>query len=122
MLEIVVNAQKYVKQLHHYTTHSMCSKQFLLGDPFCSVWGCYKSDSDMDDFKEPPQKKLKLFTAATSDEQMEKICKGFVPKNMQKSTNWEVKVFDQWRVERNKSATGDDTLCPNNLFECPVLT
>ena len=68
----------------------MCSKRFCLGDSFCSEWGCCKSDSDInesdsdiDDFKEPPQKKSKQFAAARSDEQMGKLCKGFVPKNMQ---------------------------------------
>ena len=50
----------------------------------------------MDDFKEPPRKKSKRFAAATSDEQMEKLRKGFVPKNTTKSTNWAVRVFEQW--------------------------
>ena len=62
----------------------------------------------MDDSKEPPRKKSKRFAAATSDEQMEKPRKGFVPKNTTKSTNWAVRVLEQWRVERNLAASGND--------------
>ena len=53
---------------------------------------------------------------------MEKLCKGFVPKNTQKSTNWVVKVFEQWQVERNGAVSGDNRLCPSSLFEFPVLS
>ena len=51
-----------------------------------------------------------------STEQMEVICKSFIPKNMKKSTNWAAKVFEQWRVKRNKAASGNDKLCPDNLL------
>ena len=62
----------------------MCSKPLCLGDPWCSGWGCCESDSDKEDFKEPPKKKAKgkggkkvtgskRFVSLTS---MDKICKG----------------------------------------------
>ena len=64
----------------------------------------------MEDFKEPKQKKVKgtegkevtqsKHFVAASEEEMEKICKGFVPKNTRKVTNWAVKVFEQWRMQK----------------------
>ena len=42
----------------------------------------------------------KRFVSPTSSVEMDKICKGFVPKYMEKATNWAVRVFKQWRVER----------------------
>ena len=53
-------------------------------------------------------------------EQMEMICKGIILKNTKKTTNWAVKVFEQWEVKRNEAASSDDKLCPSNLVECPV--
>ena len=47
---------------------------------------------------------------------MEVICKSFIPKNTNKSMNWVAKVFEQWGVKRNKAASGDDKLCPDNLL------
>ena len=51
---------------------------------------------------------------------MDKICKGFVPKNTEKATNWAVRVFEQWRVERNRATSDDSEMCPSNLLQCPV--
>ena len=76
-----------------------------LRDPWCSEWGCYESDSDKKGFKEPPKKKTKgksgkkvtgskQFVSLTSSVEMEKIYKGFVPKNMEKATKWVVRVFE----------------------------
>lgn len=108
----------------------MCSKLSCLGEPWCSEWGCCETDSDREDFKEPPKKKAKgkggkeskRFVAPTSSVEMEKICKGFVPKNTQKATNWAVRVFEEWRVERNKATSDDGKKCPSNLLECPLQT
>ena len=86
-------------------------------------------DSSMEDFQEPRRKKAKSgdgkqvlrckrFVVPASKEEMTEICKGFVPKNMKKATNWAVKVFKQWRVQRNEVAD-DAKLCPSNLLECP---
>ena len=92
----------------------MRSKPLCLGDPLCSEWGCCESDSDKEDFKEPPKKKAKgkggkktvtgskRFVSPTSSVEMDKICKGFVPKNTEKARNWAVRVFEQWRVERTE--------------------
>ena len=55
-----------------------------------------------------------------STEQMETICKRFIPHNMKKSRNWAVKVFKQWQVEGNEAASSDDKLYPENLLECHV--
>ena len=109
----------------------MCSKPLCLGDPWCSEWGCCESDSDKEDFKEPPKKKAKgkggkkvtgskRFVSPTSSVEMDKICKGFVPKNTEKATNWAVRVFEQWRVERNRATSDDSEMCPSNLLQCPV--
>ena len=67
-------------------------------------------------FKEPLKKKAKgkggkkvtgskQFVSPTSSVKMDKICKGFVPKETEKATNWAVRVFEQWRVERNRVAS-----------------
>ena len=31
-------------------------------------------------------------------------------------------MFEEWRAERNRVASGDDRLCPANLFECPAAS
>ena len=110
----------------------MCSKPLCLGDPWCSEWGCCESDSDKEDFKEPQKKKAKgkggkktvtgsnRFVSPTSSVEIDKICKGFVPKNTEKATNWAVRVFEQWRVERNRATSDDGEMCPSNLLQCPV--
>ena len=81
-------------------------------------------DLDMDDFQ-PVKKKSKKsvlpperFKAPTSNEDMAKICKGFVPPNTQKNTTWASCVFSKWRAERNKKARST-SLCPDDLLESP---
>ena len=70
-------------------------------DPWCSEWGCCESNSDKEDFKEPPKKakgkggkkvtRSKQFVSLTSSVEMEK---GFVPKKKSgKATEWVVRVF-----------------------------
>ena len=51
---------------------------------------------------------------------MDQICKGSVPKNTEKATNWAVRVLEQWRVERNRAASDNGEMCPSNLLQCPV--
>ena len=72
----------------------------------------------MDDFQ--PLKKPKLpserFKAPTSDEDITKICKGFVPPNMQKNNAWAFRLFSKWRAERNKKGPLT-SLCPDDLLE-----
>ena len=62
----------------------------------------------------------KRFVSSTSSVEMDKICKGFVPKNTEKATNWAVRVFEQWRVERNRATSDDGEMCPSNLLQYPV--
>ena len=57
------------------------------------------------------------FKAPTSDEAMATFCKGYVPLNMQKNTAWAVKVFSEWRAERNSISS--EKLCPANLLDNP---
>ena len=52
---------------------------------------------------------------------MEWICKGFMPKNTQKTTNWAVKMFEQWRVQTNEATNDDSKLCPSNILKCPKV-
>ena len=39
---------------------------------------------------------------------------GETPANMERSTTWAVKIFDDWRKARDVTLTTD--LCPENLF------
>lgn len=52
----------------------------------------------------------KWLIALSSSVKMEKICKSFVPKNMQKATKWAVRMFEKWRAERNKVLSDDGEL------------
>jgi len=58
----------------------------------------------------------KWLVASSSSVEMEKICKGFVPKNMQKATKWAVRVFEEWRAERNKVLSDNGELCPSKVL------
>ena len=44
-----------------------------------------------------------------------KDCRGVVPSNTKKATSWAVRVFEEWRRERNATATGEQ--CPLELLE-----
>jgi hypothetical protein len=71
----------------------------------------------------PPSKKKKLslgrprFEKPKSAEEMQEIFKGYVPANTAKSTAWGVKVFQDWRSERNRNVLEEQ--CPSDLFETP---
>ena len=76
---------------------SMCSKAFCLGEPWCSEWGCCNcDDSETKHFQKSKVKKKKLevagpswqFADSLSPLKMHRICEEFVPKNMQKATDW----------------------------------
>ena len=51
-------------------------------------------------------------TSPVSPGKMGTICRGVVPK---KATSWAVRVFKEWRRERNATATGEQ--CPLELLE-----
>ena len=64
---------------------------------------------DMDDFQ-PVKKKAKKavvpaerFKTPTSDEDMTRLCKAYVSPNTKKNTDWALRLFSEWRAERNKN-------------------
>ena len=54
-------------------------------------------------------------TSLVSPGKMGTICRGVVPSNTKKATSWAVRVFEEWRRERNATATGEQ--CPLELLE-----
>ena len=54
-------------------------------------------------------------TSPVSPGKMGTICRGVVPSNTKKATSWAVRVFEEWRQERNATATGEQ--CPLELLE-----
>ena len=81
-------------------------------------------DPDLVDFR-PPKKKAETnerpsgtrFKTPTSDDEMATFCKGYVPQNTQKNTAWAVKVFSEWRAERNSISS--EKQCPADLLDNP---
>ena len=63
-------------------------------------------------------------TSPVSPGKMGTICRGVVPRNTKKATSWAVRVFEEWRRERNATATGEQ--CPLELLEkltgCRIVT
>ena len=69
---------------------------------------------------EPPRKKRKAgirdrFVAPLSPSSMERVCKGYVPKNTTKATDWALRVFEQWKENRNY--TSPEERVPEKLLE-----
>ena len=52
-----------------------------------------------------------------SSEDSAKLQKSFVPSNTQRSTNWSLKVFSEWKKAREDANL---ELCPDDLLECAV--
>ena len=75
------------------------------------------ADDDLEDFQ--PLRKKPKFKAPLADDEMATVSKGFVPPNTRKNTTWAVKVFSEWKAERNKNAGGSRSLCPDSLLERP---
>ena len=78
----------------------------------------------MDDFQ-PVKKKAKKavvpakrFKTSTSDEDMTRLCKADVPPNTKKNTDLALRLFSEWRAERNKKSPST-SLCPDDLLEIP---
>ena len=76
-------------------------------------------DGDLIDFQ-PPRKKPKKpdgarFKAPMTDDEMAVISKGYVPQSTQKNTAWVLRVFLEWKAERNKTASGEK--CPEDLLD-----
>ena len=73
------------------------------------------ADDDLEDFQ--PLRKKPRFKAPLTDDEMANVSKGFVPPNTRKNTTWAMRVFIEWKAERNKAA--GSPLCPDNLLERP---
>ena len=92
----------------------MCCNPFCLGEPWCSEWGCCTM--------EPAKKKARTeaatnwFFVPVSSPRMQKIFKGYIPKNTEKATSWALHVFTEWWSQRNKSSKEK---CPETLLERP---
>ena len=54
-----------------------------------------------------------------SNEEMSRICSSFVRKNMEKNTSWSMKVYDEWREQRNSIDTSNQ--CPDDLLKRPDI-
>ena len=79
---------------------------------------------DMDDFQPVKEKAKKAvvpaerFKTPTSDEDMTRLCKAYVPPNTKKNTDWALRLFSEWRAERNKKSPST-SLCPDDLLDIP---
>ena len=59
------------------------------------------------------------FNPPTGNEEMSRICSGFVPQNTLKNTSWAMNVYMEWREQRNSSDPSNQ--CLDNLLECPTI-
>ena len=76
-----------------------------------------ENDPEMEDFQ-PPKKKPR-FKIPVTDQQMEEINKGYVPRNTQKNTAWGLNVFLEWKAQRNKDLLVGEEGCPDDLIDNP---
>ena len=72
---------------------------------------------------EPPRKKRKgdsthRFMMPVSPTKMNEICDGYVPRNTKKVTEWALRLFREWRDNRNLVTYTQDQ-CPSTLLEEP---
>ena len=83
----------------------------------------FEYDPDLDDFQPPAKKRAKKvkdsFGKPTSEEEIAKLAKGFVPENTKKNNSWALKVFNDWKSQRS---TEDGEQCPDDLLENPDVT
>ena len=56
--------------------------------------------------------------SARSSTDLLKICEGYISPDTGKATKWALKVFEQWRDNRNRSSQGQ---CPENLLVEPSV-
>ena len=71
---------------------------------------------NLENFKLKKRRKLAPsdnFKASSDQEEIDRITKGYVPMNTQKSTNWAIEVFNEWRCSRSSL---DDEECPSDLL------
>ena len=62
--------------------------------------------------------KIQFETKVSTDEEIAKASKGFVPPNTAASTHWAIGNFNAWREWRNEM--NPDDCVPENLFEIPI--
>ena len=77
------------------TSKSGCRKR--------SVPASKENSSDDVDFQPAKKLKLKRFAPPLSELEMTNVEKGPTVKNTKKCTDWTVRVFSEWREERNTS-------------------
>ena len=94
------------------TRRHMCTNPYCLGPYWCLEWHCC-GRMEPEPEPEPKRKKLDHFAKPTSPTSMSKI-----PPNTGKGTKWALKVFEQWRDNRNRSSQGQ---CPENLLVEPSI-
>ena len=71
---------------------------------------------DGEDYSDIQPLKRKRFSSPTMAEDMAVITKGFVNPNTRKNTQWALKLFCEWRAQRN----GDDTI-QMIYFDLPIV-
>ena len=72
-------------------------------------------ENDDPDFKSPKKKKqIKL--SKRVEKVIDEICKGYVPANTKRNTEWSRRVFAEWRASRD-----DEEVCPPDLLETPNI-
>ena len=71
---------------------------------------------DGDDFQPAKKKKLSRFASPLTEEAMSNVAKGPTVANTKKCTDWAIRVFNEWRKQRNASQSDK---CPSNLLESP---
>jgi hypothetical protein len=66
-----------------------------------------------------PLKRKRRCISPLKDEQILELAKGFVPTNTTKNTGWALRVYEEWKTERN-NASNDK--CPDDLLTSPDVT
>ena len=82
--------------------------------------------ADLENFDpdfQPPKKRAKVatsrFKSPRSDEEMASLTKGVVPANTQRQNVWSMRVFREWKAERNERCDDGAESCPDDLLDNP---
>ena len=95
----VVNSNSDVKSFSFFFWHGCVS--ISMPPKSKTSKRCRVSDKENEDTDFKPSKAKKKKTTCErfvkkSDEEMERLREGFVPRNTQKNTSWATKVFHEW--------------------------
>ena len=102
----------YCAVLQSYLQNASCFSEL-----FCNEW-------ETCSWMEPPpecskrESSIRRFPKPCSTSQMKVTCKGYVPRNTNKATNWALKVFRSWREQRGEQQDG---ICPVDLLESNIV-